>query len=180
MPTRSGITYHKTFKCVDCLEFYQMINKNKCSYCTIDKPPSSIKRKIMIKAAQELARKMTIKEEDRKMKFIKMISRKKNDNMLFASFKSLDEDNSEGMTYLLAKDALPLYLEHPTVLRGHIVASRVFDWWNIKSNEFEWPGYCSCYYGNFNESLETYFIDSKRPLRLPHRMMLNTQTSHLA
>jgi len=134
----------------------------------------------MIKEAHELARKMTIKEEDWKMKFIKMISRKKNDNMLFASFKSLDKDNSEGMTYLLAKDALLLYLEHPTVLRGHIVASRVFDWWNIKSNEFEWPGYCSCYYGNFNESLETYFIDSKRPLRLPHRMMLNTQTSHLA
>ena len=133
MPTRSGTTYHKTFKCVDCLEFYQMINKNKCSYCTVNKPPSYIKRQNMIKAAYELAKKMTIKEEDRKMKFIKMISRKKNDNMLFASFKSLDEDNSGEMTYLLAKDALSLYLEHPTVLRGHLVASRVFDWWNIKS-----------------------------------------------
>lgn len=100
--------------------------------------------------------------------------------MLFASFKSLDEDNGGEMTYLLAKDALSLYLEHPTVLRGHLVASRVFDWWNIKSNEYAWPGYCSCYYGNFNEPLDTYLIENKGPLRLPHRMMLNTQTSHLA
>jgi len=181
MPTRSGKTYRKIQKCIDCSDFYQMINKNKCSYCTIDKPPSSIKRKIMIKEAYELAITTAINTEKNagEMKLLKIISRKKNDVLLFKAFKALDECKTDGLIYLLAKDALPIYLENPTVQRGHIVASRVFDWWNIKSSEFEWPGYCSCYYGNFNEPLETYFMDSKRPLRLPHRMLLTSVTASL-
>ena len=79
MPTRSGKTYRKIQKCIDCSDFYQMINKNKCSYCTIDKPPSSIKRKIMIKEAYELAITTAINTEKNagEMKLLKIISRNK-------------------------------------------------------------------------------------------------------
>ena len=92
MPTRSGKIYREIQKCIDCSDFYQMINKNKCSYCTIHKSPSSIKRKIMIKEAYELAIATAINTEKNacEMKLLKIISRKKNDVLLFKAFKALD------------------------------------------------------------------------------------------
>ena len=73
---------------------------------------------------------------------------------------------------LSSKDALEIFKsssESRTNARGHIVATHIADWWNIKTSRAggEWPPYLACYYGDFDSPYPPRTL----PPRPPNKML---------
>ena len=62
--------------------------------------------------------------------------------------------------YISADIGLQLYNARPSENRGHIIGSFISDWWEIKSSgvstDKKWPSFMACYYGNYNESIDSW------------------------
>ncbi len=162
MPTRSGKNYLKTKLC-KCSKFY--IYKDfgyKCSECF--GYSKAFDYKTYEKDCNEWAINACYKEDE--VLLLKQVSKKMNDKLLY-EFIKLFRSTSSPKKYILAKDALEMYNHNPTLPQAHILASIVGDWWNINSKNTTWPPFCSCYYGNYDESIKGASI----PLRLPHSML---------
>lgn len=151
MTTRSGRRYLPSYKCWTCRTFCGHETYDfKCSHCATNGknpiPPPSMEECITKLNEWVLTKKWIDSDlPDGK----KMLSgcKKMCDMRLYIILHMF---KSKG--YLLkSEDALEL-LENGGVTRGHIVASCVIDWWNIKTAAVggKWPPYLVCYYGEFD------------------------------
>jgi hypothetical protein len=157
MSTRSGANYLTPYKCTSCNEFYgsEMFGY-KCSACS----GFSKSQEDYIKECDEWASSRVVDHDT--ITFLRSF-RYKDDILLLNAFSTMEEP-----CWILAEDALKLFLYNPTHVRGLIVASKVLDWWNINSKTTQWPAYLSCYYGNFNEPISGKSI----PPRMPNKLLL--------
>jgi len=151
-----------------CSKFYSNEKFNfKCSECygLFDKT-NYIEKENFITKCNEWVQANTV-QNSKIIGLLKRAGASTGNELMFNIISYVKEEKG---LYISSDLGLELYKMNPTQQRGHIVASFIADWWNINSKLTEWPAYLSCYYGNFNESLEVCFMDNRRniPPRLPH------------
>ena len=171
MPLRNGKPYLTPHRCQKCHLFYshEMFNYT-CSYCAGHAPatpPTDPSPELL-----EWVKKNTLDKSNTSNSFLTQLKRMNNTRL----FIILHKLRQLGL-FLKAEDALTLLEDQNNITRGHIVASSVADWWNIKTRDVggDWFGYLVCYYGNYDSK----FPPRKMPPRPPHALLSCTNTSHL-
>ena len=175
MATRSGKRYLPPYKCATCQTFWgHEIYDFKCSHCATNGmnpiPPPSIESRIE-QLDQWVSTRKIIDPNYADGKKILRNCKKMCNMRLFILIQTF---KSKG--YLLkSEDALEL-IECGGVTRGHIVASCVIDWWNIKTANAggKWPSYLVCYYGDFDAP-----PPRNTPPRGPRSMLSCIETNNL-
>ena len=170
MPLRNGKQYLLDYLCQKCQEFYGVKQYNyNCSYCFIGKKGLPTQKTFMEKC-DTWATEHSLKNTDLWFRHLQKASKLKKDEILYGFIQALQRVDPP-KKYLLADDALILYRDNPNLIRAHILAHIVSDWWNIVSTDNKWPSHSACYYGNFNELPE---VSMNVPPRLPRKLMLKT------
>ena len=172
MSLRNGKQYLKPYMCQKCKRFYGSTEYNyNCSYCFIGKKGLPT-QKTFVEKCDTWAAEHSLKKTDLWYRHLQKASKLKKDEILYGFIRSMKEHQQDShKKYILADDALVLYNDNPTLIRAHILAHIVSDWWNIVSTDNKWPSHAACYYGNFNELPE---VSNHVPPRLPHDLMLKT------
>ena len=166
MPLRSGNEYLPAHKCQKCLKFYSNVEfAYLCSACSPDfksDTPDYTERKARLEG-WVLAQTLPVGGK------ILSCLKKCGDQGDLLLLECLKELRSRGKL-LQAAFALSLL---GGVRRGHIVASFVCDWWNIRQ-DLGWPSYLVCYYGDYDNK-----IPPKCPPRGPRGMLHCVETMGL-
>ena len=172
MPLRNGKQYLQDYLCQKCQRFYGVKQYNyNCSYCFIGKKGLPTQKTFMEKC-DTWATEHSLKNTDLWFRHLQKASKLKKDEILYGFIQAMQEHQGNShKKYILADDALVLYNDNPTLIRAHILAHIVSDWWNIVSSDNKWPSHAACYYGNFNELPE---VSITVPPRLPRNLMLKT------
>lgn len=148
MTTRSGKSYLPPHICRKCKEFYGYeAFEWQCSFCSGHAPPE-LDVKVREAACAEWVRENTLAGKGAKQgKALRKSLARLSDPVLYSILALLKKKG----IYLAAADAVKLL---GSIRRGHIVASAVGDWWNIKTAHVggAWPSYLVCYYGQFDSS----------------------------
>lgn len=169
MPLRNGKQYLPDYLCQKCQRFYGVKKYNfNCSYCFKGKKGLPTQQAFMEKC-DKWAEEHSLKKTDTWFRHLRQASKLKKDEILYGFIQAMKKTDSP--KYLLADDALILYRDNPNLIRAHILAHIVSDWWNIVSTDNKWPSHSACYYGNFNELPE---VGTNVPPRLPRNLMLKT------
>ena len=175
MTTRSGKRYLPPYKCSTCRTFWGHETYDfKCSHCATNgknpTPPPSIEERVA-KLNKWVSTQNFIDQNHPSGKNLLTMCKKMCNMRLFILIQSF---KSKG--YLLkSEDALKL-LENGDTTRGHIVASSVIDWWNIKTANAggKWPPYLVCYYGDYDAP-----PPRNMPPRAPRAMLSCIETNRL-
>jgi len=166
MPTRSGKNYLKTKLC-KCSKFY--IHKDfdyKCSICFRAVSGQISTTEVYIENCNKWAEKNCVASNEPSFQLLKQISNFKNDILLYNVLRHTYKTTNK---FLLAKDAIELFKDNPTLKRGHIIGHIIGDWWNIISGEGKWPPFMACYYGNYNEPPA---FSTTVPSRMPYSLQM--------
>jgi hypothetical protein len=173
MPLRSGKNYLISHRCPECNKFYSHEHFGyKCSVCSGNSP--ELPRIEPTPELLEWVKKNTVdSSKPAGNSFLTQLKRMDN-TRLFIVLRGL---RRQGRLLLKSEDALLLLEDQNNVTRGHVVASAVADWWNIKTRYVggSWFGYLVCYYGNFDSK----YPPRQLPPRYPNEMLSCTNTSHL-
>jgi len=172
MPLRNGKKYLISHHCQKCHTFYSHeLYDYTCSYCAGHAPTTP--RTDPSPELIEWVEKNTLdKSNQPAATFLTQLKRIDNSRLFIILSKLRQREQ-----LLKADDALTLLEDQNNITRGHIVASSVADWWNIKTRDVggNWFGYLVCYYGNFDSK----FPPRKLPPRPPHALLSCTNTLHL-
>jgi hypothetical protein len=176
MPLRNGKSYLKNHLCQKCQVFYSHKQFGyQCSGCSEIEgiTPSTEPLPELL----EWVEKNTLNTSLPRYKSLFQTIQKKledhpgcqwNDIVLFGFLNTLEK---KGL-WLKAEDAIKLLSSSDSSVREHIVASKVADWWNIKSTPTgKWKSYLACYYGQFNSPFPPRTI----PPRPPNEMTPTTE-----
>ena len=140
MPLRNGKQYLDSYLCRKCKEFYGSDNHNyKCSNCFNRVSGQLSTYEAYIKSCNNWVIENCLVSTDSSFQSLKRISKLKNDILLYNWLRMVKHADSK---FLLAKDALQLFKDNPTLKRGHILGHMIGDWWNIISGENKWPPVC--------------------------------------
>ena len=173
MPLRNGKEYLIPHRCQKCNKFYSHeLFSYKCSACAGVAPP--LPSTEQSPELLEWVKKNTLdSSKPYGRRFLTQLKRMDTQRL----FVILYQLRRCGRQLLKAEDALTLLEDQNNITRGHVVASAVADWWNIKTSHAggNWFGYLVCYYGNFDAK----FPPRKLPPRPPHAMLSCSNTSHL-
>lgn len=175
MTTRSGKRYLPGYMCHTCHKFWgHEVFDFKCSHCATN----GARPKPIMGATERLAR---LEEWILTQKIID--PNHSDGKKLLSSLKRMGTirlylilQTFKRKGYLLrAEDAREL-LEHGCVTCGHVIASCVIDWWNIKTASAggNWPSYLVCYYGDYDAP-----PPKNMPPRGPRSMLSCTETIRL-
>ena len=173
MPLRNGKEYLIPHRCQKCRRFYShAIFNYTCSSCAgaAPLPPATEQSPELL----EWVKKNTV---DRSVPsnnaFLIQLQRMDTERL----FVILGLLRHHRRVLLKAEDALTLLEYNNSVARGHVVATAVADWWNIKTRDVDgnWPAYLVCYYGNFDNK----FPPRKLPPRPPRMLLSCSNTTHL-
>lgn len=159
MPTRSGKEYLISHECQSCPPSQRYYSNKKFNYKCSDCWKYCEKNGIMtnkefVQKCRTWARKNTVQ-----WPLKKFILKKKyiSDVQLFYLLSGIFVNEKK---YISADIGLQLYNARPSENRGHIIGSFISDWWEIKSSgvstDKKWPSFMACYYGNYNESIESW------------------------
>jgi hypothetical protein len=152
MPLRNGKEYLLPFTCPTCKNFIaHEVFGFRCSACSItDVKPAGVQYQCpeLRLRLQEWVKKNTFDGEGLHARTIFTLLKKQND---VNCYRVLHAFRRHGV-YLKSDDALKLIGDGVGTRRGHIIASCVGDWWNIKTERVggKWPSYLVCYYGRFD------------------------------
>lgn len=179
MPLRNGKSYLKPHLCQKCQVFYSHQQfKHQCSGCSDIKgvTPSTEPLPELL----EWVKKNTLNTSAPRYKSLFQALQRKlenhpgcqwNDIVLFGFLNTIEK----GGLLLKAEDAIKLLSSSSSSAREHIVASKVADWWNIKSTPAgKWKSYLACYYGQFNSPFPPRTI----PPRSPNKLIHTTEIQH--
>ena len=152
MPLRNGKEYLLTFTCPTCKKFTaNEVFGFRCSACSItDVKPACLHYQdpALLLRLKEWVDKNTFDSTSCHSRTIFRFLEKRND---IDCYRLLYTFRRHGVL-LKAADAIKMLSVRGGTRRGHIIASCVRDWWNIKSPDVggEWPHYLVCYYGRFD------------------------------
>ena len=167
MPLRNGKQYLDSYLCRRCKEFYGSDDYDfKCSACFNRVSGQLSTYEAYIESCNNWATENCLVSTDSSFQPLKRISKLKNDLLLYNCLRMIKHADNK---FLLAKDALKLFKDNPTLKRGHILGHMIGDWWRIISGENKWPAYVSCYYGNYNEP---HTFSTIVPPRMPHSLQM--------
>lgn len=176
MPTRSGKEYLLPFACPNCEDFIaHEIFGFRCSACSItDVKPEGVRYQspeLRIRLEQWVNKNTFDGEGLHAQTIFKLLEKQGDVNC----YRVLHAFRRHGV-YLKAADALKLIAGGWGTRRGHIIASCVVDWWNIKTARAggEWPSYLVCYYGRFDSP----WLPTTLPI-VPRGMLSCTETCGL-
>jgi hypothetical protein len=172
MPLRNGKEYLIPHRCLKCKKFYSHeLFGYKCSSCAgaAPLPPATEPSPELL----EWVNKHTVDRNNTGANAFLTQLKRMDTRRLFVILYQL---RLRGQ-FLKAEDALTLLEDQNNITRGHVVASAVADWWNIKTRSAggNWFGYLVCYYGNYDDK----YPPRKLPPRPPHAMLSCSNTSHL-
>lgn len=172
MPLRNGKEYLIPHRCQKCRRFYShAIFNYTCSSCAgaAPLPPATEQSPELL----EWVKKNTVDRSQQGANAFLTQLKRMDTTRLFVILHQLRQRGH----FLKAKDALTLLEDQNNITRGHVVASSVADWWNIKTSHAggNWYGYLVCYYGNF----DCKFPPRRLPPRPPRALLSCTNTSHL-
>jgi hypothetical protein len=152
MPLRNGKEYLLPFTCPTCENFIaHEVFGFRCSACSITDvkpPPVQYQDPAWLARLKEWVDNNTFDGDTLHARTIFKLLEKQSD---INCYRVLHAFRRHGVL-LKASDALKLIRAGCGVRRGHIIASCVRDWWNIKTARVggEWPSYLTCYYGRFD------------------------------
>jgi len=177
MPTRSGKEYLIPWLCRACDEYYGHKQFGfRCSRCggpdtTAQKAEElAARREALAGWLHQRCLNSSLPEGQALLRFL----RERCTVQLFACLRVVRDSGR----LLRARDALQLIDgQRGNVARGHVVASNVADWWNIKTSHAggDWPSYLVCYYGDFDADR----LPRALPPRPPHALLSCTETTTL-
>ena len=172
MPLRNGKQYLTPHRCLKCKKFYSHeLFGYKCSSCAGagQAPPRTDPSPELL----EWVNKKTVDRSDPRANTLLNQLKRMDTRRLFVILRHL---RMKGLL-LKSEDALTLLEDQNNVPRGHVVASAVADWWNIKTRSAggNWFSYLVCYYGNFDSK----YPPRNLPPRPPNPMLSCSNTNHL-
>ncbi len=175
MPTRSGKAYLIPWKCRVCRKYYgHKCFGYKCSECS---GAGIMKGMRLAEEGRRLAlfgwvKAVTLNPDfEAGVKILRLLQAQADIRLLYGCLKLVRDSGR----LLRAHEGLWLLGDQGGyVARGHVIASFVADWWNIKT-QLGWPSYLVCYYGNFDDER----LPRRCPPRPPNALLSCTETAGL-